>query len=279
MRSLRTLIPKIEADYLLPAWLLTAISVAAIAETWTIGVAVEQVYGLRTGWAIGGVVASAQAIGSLMWARANQHNAHRTVRHKSVGPKGDKKRVEDPARSEPALNVQAPMIVSVTAGAISFGLGLALYAVDGSVTVLDVALAFASPAGSVAAAMLNGIFTAGEVALDQWHADQSEQHAHPTRTPTRPPAREIAAAAAHPTTPIAQRALDTVTHSTAAHLTELRERARAEHQAGRINGRFRRADVEDWLAIGKTYALTIINYGLERNLLEKTEKHTYQFRD
>ena len=283
MKSLRQLIPQLESNWLLPAWLLVAITTAAIAETWTIGVAVEQVYGLRTGWAIGGVVASAQAIGSLMWARAAQHNAHRTVRYKTIGPKGNKQRVEDPTRSEPALNVRAPIIVSITAGAISFGLGWALYASDGLITALDIALAFASPAGSIAAAMLNGIFTAGEVALDQWHIAQSEQRARPTRTSKRPLAHPTAYPPAHsPTLPALDELdkLGDITQSIASRLIELRERAHIEHQAGRTNGSFRRTDVQAWLDISKSYALAIINYGLEHQVLEDGErKYTYQFRN
>jgi hypothetical protein len=299
VRSLRELIPEIEIDWLLPAWLFLAISTAAVAEIWTIGVAVDRVYALPTGWAVGGVVASAQAIGSMIWARALQHNAGRYVRYKSVGPKENRRRVEDRANSEPRLNVWGPATVSLLAGTISAWLGIALYGADGTTTGLDVALAVASPAGSVASAALNGVFAYGESALSEWRESRTERgqskrrSVRTERKGERPPTADSANSATNENSSDSAKVEpivanedkpelsvdldDALSQAVAGKLVDLRERFHVEQQAGRINATFRRSDVEDWLTISKSYALSVINFGLERRILEKAQGHTYRF--
>jgi len=276
-RTLREAIPQFEADWLLPAWLLIAIATAAIAETITIGLAVQEIYSLPTGWAIGSVVASAQAIGSMMWARSTQHNAGRYVRHKTIGPKGDRKRVEDKANSEPALNVWGPATVSVLAGTISAWVAAALYAADGHLTGLDVALAIASPAGSIAAASLNGVFSYGEAAVSDWRAHQAA-----TKTTGRPQTTTARAQATAVRPPAQARQPSGQTHQTsqalAGHLVTLQARLTGQQQRGdRKNGTFRRADVEEILGISSTHAKNIIRYGIERGVLQKATRYKYRF--
>ena len=285
-RNLREMLPQIEADWLLPAWLLTTITAAAIAEVITIGLAVREVYGLNTGWAVGGVIASAQAIGSMMWSRAGQHNAGRYVRHKSIGPKADRKRVEDRTRSEPALNAWGPGAVSILAGLISAWLGGAFYSADGVLTGLDAALAIAAPAGSIAAASLNGLFAYGETALADWRSERetgrpvsarpaaSVQPPVAARSPsTKRPAKDQAKRS-----PSAERALDETSDGLAGHLLTIRQRLQAGRQSGeRVNGTFKRTEVEAWCGVKKTQAVTVVNYGLDRGILQQGKGHKYSF--
>ena len=169
-KSLRDILPQLEIDWLLPAWLLIAIVGAAIAEIITIGLGVQQTYNLSIGWIVGIVIASSQAMGSMMWARASQHNAGRKILFKSIGPKDNRRSVEDKVKSEPQLNVILPLLVSVLAGVVSAWVGLYLYGTSG----LGLALSVASPAGSVAASMLNGVFAYGESAVAMWRKDRKD---------------------------------------------------------------------------------------------------------
>lgn len=175
-RALREILPQLEVDWLLPAWLLLAILSAAVAETVTVGLGVQNTYHLWTGWAIGGVVASVQAIGSMMLARALQHNANRKV-YKSKN-----------RQSEPAQNVWLPALASVMAGFVSGWVGIALYGTDGSLTVLDLALGVASPAGSITVALLNGVFAYSESAIAEWRAENAggRSTVQPSAQPAEP---------------------------------------------------------------------------------------------
>jgi len=304
-RTLRELIPEIEIDWLLPAWLLIAILAAFVAETVTIGLSVWRLYGLWSGWAIGGVVASVQAIGSMMWARAAQHNAQRDVKFKWLGStkKGDRRRVENKGKSEPAMNVQGPASVSVIAGIISAWLAGALYAVDG-LTALDVALAVAAPAGSVSAALLNGVFAYGETAVANWKAEsgRTQKGTGPSvQKSVQPQDRPQASDRTHDRSQVSaqtggrtrKRTVESVQESdrtvstrhsdtspaVASHLAELREKLLTQRQAGaRRNGTFRRAEVETLLDVSSTHAKTIIRYGLDHGVLEETKRYQYQFR-
>lgn len=153
MKSLREFLPQLEIDWLLPLWLLLAIVGAAVAETVTIGLGVWQTYQIWTGWLVGGVVASAQAMGSMMWARASQYNA--SVKLKTA----------------PRLSVFWPALISVLAGVVSGWVGLYLYR-QSELTGLGRALAVASPAGSIAAAVLNGVFASGEAAIAEFENER-----------------------------------------------------------------------------------------------------------
>lgn len=161
MKSLRELLPQLEIDWLLPLWLLIAILAAAVAETVAIGLGVERVYGLYTGWVVGVVIASVQAMGSMMWARASTHNAKRKV-------------YKDASKSEPKLNVMLPLLVSVLAGVVSAWVSWYLYD-STDVPGLGHALAIASPAGSIAAALLNGTFAYGEASVSAWHEERKQR--------------------------------------------------------------------------------------------------------
>ena len=161
--SLRSVLPRLEIDWLLPFWLLLAIIGAAIAETVTIGLGVQRTYGLWTGWLVGGVVASSQAMGSMMWARASQHNASKL-------------------KSAPSLNVFWPVAVSIAAGVVSGWVGMYLYQ-QSELSGLGRALAVASPAGSIAAAILNGVFASGEAAIAEFDEQRNEQRKQ--RKPTQ----------------------------------------------------------------------------------------------
>ena len=172
-KSLRDILPQLEIDWLLPAWLLIAIVGAAIAEIITIGLGVQQTYNLSIGWIVGIVIASSQAMGSMMWARASQHNAGRKILFKSIGPKDNRRSVEDKVKSEPQLNVILPLAVSVLAGVVSAWVGWYLYA-GNDTPGLGAALAIASPAGSITAAMLNGTFAYGESAVATWRKDRKD---------------------------------------------------------------------------------------------------------
>lgn len=162
MKSLREFLPQLEIDWLLPLWLLVAILAAAVAETVAIGLGVERVYGLYTGWVVGVVIASAQAMGSMMWARASTHNAKRKTPYK------------DKSKNEPKLNVMLPLLVSVLAGVVSAWVSWYLYD-STDVPGLGHALAIASPAGSIAAALLNGTFAYGEASVSAWHEERKER--------------------------------------------------------------------------------------------------------
>jgi hypothetical protein len=168
--TLRDILPKIEAEWLLPAWLLIAILGAAIAETLTLGMGVQKSHHIVTGWIIGLIIASVQAIGSMMWARASHHNARRYVRMKWVGSekKGTRRKIEDKKNSEPKLPLMLPALASVLAGIVSASAGIALYAAGNKIKMLDVILAVAAPAGSIGAAVLNGAFVESENALSEW---------------------------------------------------------------------------------------------------------------
>jgi len=287
MKSLRESLPRLESEWMLPAWLLITILTAAVAETWTIGIAIHGVYDLYTGWAVGGVVASAQALGSMMWARASRHNAQRHIRYKSVGRKGEKRRVEDRANSEPPMNVHTPLVVSVVAGAISFLTSAAMYGVDG-LTILDVALSFAAPAGSIAAALLNGVFAADEGAVERWRAQRDGKTT--TARPQKSVRNRTIPHSSHTDrvsgTVFAQgddakspdEPVDDVTEGLSVKLVELRERIQHERQLGHVNGTFKRADVEKWLGISKSYALSVINTGVQYGVLEKASRGKYKLK-
>lgn len=147
--SLRSVLPRLEIDWLLPFWLLLAILGAAVAETVTVGLGVWRTYGLWTGWLVGGVVASSQAMGSMMWARASQHNASKRL------------------KTMPSLSIFWPALISVLSGIVSGWVGVELYR-QSELTRLGIALAVASPAGSIAAAVLNGVFASGEAAIAEF---------------------------------------------------------------------------------------------------------------
>jgi hypothetical protein len=156
--SLRSVLPRLEIDWLLPFWLLLAILGAAVAETVTIGLGVWRTYQVWTGWLVGGVVASSQAMGSMMWARASQHNASKRIFW--------------------------PAAISVLAGIVSGWVGLYLYQ-QSELTGLGRALAVASPAGSIAAAVLNGVFASGEAAIAEYE-EQRGQRRKPTQASEKP---------------------------------------------------------------------------------------------
>lgn len=191
MKSLRNILPQLEIDWLLPAWLLIAIVGAAIAEIVTIGLGVRQTYDLDIGWVVGVVIASSQAMGSMMWARASQHNASRKILYKSIGSRDNRRSVEDKVKSEPQLNVILPLAVSILAGVVSAWVGWYLYA-GNDTPGLGAALAVASPAGSVAAAMLNGTFAYGESAVATWRKERKAAHGL-----RKPSARSAQASASH----------------------------------------------------------------------------------
>jgi hypothetical protein len=181
-KTLREWLPEIEGEWVLPAWLLATIGLAAVGETWVMASGIQAAYHLQIGWVIGGTVASTQAIGAQMLARAKAHNARRQIVTKAVKAETARTlgvealgetdeqgrvRIEDVTASEPRLDERTPGVIAVLAGVISAGVGLTLYA-QGGLTPLAAALATASPAAAVAAALLNGTFAAGEAAVTRW---------------------------------------------------------------------------------------------------------------
>jgi hypothetical protein len=175
-RTLKTLLPQLETDWLLPAWLLLAVLSAFVAEVWIIGQGVVRVYGLMVGWPIGVTVASTQALGSMMYSNASAHNARRKLvyQRRRKNESLDAPRREDVQKSEPRLVTGLPFAISVCAGVASALVGLALYQADGGLGVLDGVLAVASPAGSIMAALLNGVFMSGQEAVRLWGEGQRE---------------------------------------------------------------------------------------------------------
>jgi hypothetical protein len=167
--TLKKLLPQIETDWLMPVWLLLAIILAAVAEIAVIGSGVQEIYGVWFGWIIGAVVASVQALGSQMYSRAVTHNARRKTYKSSRGDG-----TTDETKSEPKLNAITPIFISCSAGAISFVVASALYVELGQAGIVSFALAFASPAGSVAAAVLNGLFVSGESAVESWRTEREK---------------------------------------------------------------------------------------------------------
>jgi hypothetical protein len=186
----------------------------------------------------------------------------------------------------------------VLAGIVSAWLAGALYAADGALTPLDVALAIAAPAGSVSAALLNGVFAYGESAVAKWQAESSRPQKRPQpggREGVRPSVRlqdQPQASGRKSARPIGQpqpatRSANADTTDTspalAGHLAELREKLGAQRQSGaRNNGTFKRKEVEALLGISTSYAKNIVSYGLEHGVLEQTTKRharipRYQF--
>lgn len=172
--SLRSLLPLFETEFLIPLWLLLAILSAMIAEVVIIGTGVERLYGLWVGWPIGLTVASVQALGSQLFSRAAMHNAQRKMVMKRRKRGGEWEQIEDRGRSEPELTSGLPLFLSLLAGTASAVIGLALYQADGGLGFVDAVLATASPAGSVGAALLNGWYANGELALRRWKLQQAE---------------------------------------------------------------------------------------------------------
>lgn len=172
--TLKTLLPQIETDWLLPVWLLLAVLSAFVAEVWIIGQGVTTVYALAVGWPIGVTVASTQALGSMMYSNASTHNARRKLvyQRRRKGEALDAPRRENVQKSEPRLETRLPLTISVCAGVVSALVGLALYRADGGLGLLDAILAVASPAGSIMAALLNGVFASGELAVRVWREGQ-----------------------------------------------------------------------------------------------------------
>jgi hypothetical protein len=190
--TLKEKLPQWESNYLMPAWLILAILAAAVAETVVVGYGVQKLYGLWLGWPVGFVVASTQALGSQMYSYNATHNSRRYVKWRVR--KGE--RYFNEWEAEPALNVWLPLAVSIGAGVVAGSVGVALYrSISDTLSVALVALSVASPAGSIAAALLNGLFASGELALRGWR-EQAEQEAEQSRKepPMDPPEPEPKAA-------------------------------------------------------------------------------------
>jgi hypothetical protein len=145
------------------------------------------------------------------------------------------------------------------------------------VTGLDVALAFASPAGSIAAAVLNGVFAYGEAALAGWRQSNVQPPkpapAEPTATGRPQPAGGQSVAGARKT----GRTENTVSVALAGHLAELRRIVAERKQSGEEpDGHFIRADVEKWLKLSPSHAKNVVAYGLEHGLVERVDGKTYR---
>jgi hypothetical protein len=163
--TLKEKLPQWETDYLMPAWLILAILAAAVAETVVVGYGVQKLYGLWLGWPVGFVVASTQALGSQMYSYNATHNSRRYIKWRTR----QGQRYFNEWEAEPALNVWLPLAVSIGAGVVAGSVGVALYrSISDTLSVALVALSVASPAGSIAAALLNGLFASGELALKGW---------------------------------------------------------------------------------------------------------------
>ena len=294
-RTLRELIPLLESDWLLPAWLLLAIIAAFAAETWTFTDAMLSRRGSWIGLPIGFVIASTQAIGSMMWSRATQHNARRYVKRVRRGPKDNRELVEDLKNSEPPLNVVGPAASSIVAGTISFVGALALYSLDG-ITLLEFAAAIAAPGGSIGAALLNGLYVYGESELARWREERGRPRAATGRTQKttdRPqPAtgrtqkttgqpREATgrpqAATGRPPEATAPDAAAT-SEALAGHLAELKVKIATRIQSGEADSAgFNRIDVERLLNLSTSHAKNVIRYGRGLGLLVEPSRHTYTF--
>ena len=176
---LRKSMTRWETDTLIPLWLVLAIISAAGSEVWTIGSGVFETYQVYIGWAIGLTIASTQAMASMLSARALAHNAAaRTVTKVAAWPSWVKliagslnrrlpqRRVIDVQRSAPRLDVRVPVAISAGAGLASAVASWALYnQLSPEQGTLNVILAIVAPAGSLAAALLNGVFVYGEQAI------------------------------------------------------------------------------------------------------------------
>lgn len=275
-RTLRELIPLLESDWLLPAWLLLAIIAAFAAETWTFTDAMLSRRGSWIGLPIGFVIASTQAIGSMMWSRATQHNARRYVKRVWRGPKDNRELVEDLKNSEPPLNVVGPAASSIVAGTISFVGALALYSLDG-ITLLEFAAAIAAPGGSIGAALLNGLYVYGESELARWREERGRPRAATGRT-------QAATGRTQKTTSRTQAAtgLDdaATSEALAGHLAELKVKLAARLQSGEAeSAEFNRIDVERLLSLSTSHAKNVIRYGRGLGLLVEPKRHTYTFVD
>jgi len=273
-RTLRELIPLLESDWLLPAWLLLAIIAAFAAETWTFTDAMLSRRGSWIGLPIGFVIASTQAIGSMMWSRATQHNARRYVKRVWRGPKDNRELVEDLKNSEPPLNVVGPAASSIVAGTISFVGALALYSLDG-ITLLEFAAAIAAPGGSIGAALLNGLYVYGESELARWREERGRPRAATGRT-------QAATGRTQKTTSRTQAAtgLDdaATSEALAGHLAELKVKLAARLQSGEAeSAEFNRIDVERLLSLSTSHAKNVIRYGRGLGLLVEPSRHTYTF--
>jgi hypothetical protein len=180
--TLKEKLPQWETDYLMPAWLILAILAAAVAETVVVGYGVQKLYGLWLGWPVGFVIASTQALGSQMYSYNATHNSRRYIKWRTR----QGQRYFNEWEAEPALNIWLPLAVSIGAGVVAGSVGVALYrSISDTLSVALVALSVASPAGSIAAALLNGLFASGELALRQWQ-EQAEQDEKPAVKPQEP---------------------------------------------------------------------------------------------
>jgi len=276
-RTLRELIPLLESDWLLPAWLLIAILAAFAAETWTFTDAMRSRRGTWIGLPIGFVIASTQAIGSMMWSRATQHNARRYVKRVWRGPKDNRELVEDLKNSEPPLSVVGPATASIVAGTISLLGALALYATDG-LTLLEIAAAIAAPGGSIGAALLNGLYVYGESELARWQ----EGRAATGRTAKATGRPQVATGRTAKATGRPQAATgpdDAATsEALAGHLAELKVKLGARLQSGEAeSAEFNRINVERLLGLSTSHAKNVIRYGRGLGLLVEPSRHTYTF--
>ena len=73
------------------------------------------------------------------------------------------------------------------------------------------------------------------------------------------------------------RTVDEISQSLAAHLSTLQGYLSSERQTGRVNGFFRRADIERACRISKSHASNVIRYGVEHGVLEKIGRYEYEF--
>lgn len=282
---IRETIVRWETDTLIPLWIVLAILTAAVCETWTVGTGIVAIYGLYLGWPIGLVIASTQAMASMLSARAIVHNAAaRKVTKVSAWPawvkllagafkrKLPQRRVIDMQRSDPLLNALVPLAISTGAGLASFLAAWALYNQTNPEQVqLNAILAAVAPAGSIAAALLNGIFAYGE----QLIAARSALPAS-TKKPTGKPKPASSRPKQAPGKPSVPTRNPTTDPALAGHLSIL---AGAIAGNGHAPGEpFTRAEAQGIIERSHTVAKQVIRYGLDAGELETTPGQRYRYR-
>lgn len=186
--TLRRLIPWFEIEILFPLWMTGAILAAFVAELTVISKGIIEVYQLpAVGIAVGVVIASVQALGAALASYNWTHNASRKLVYSRR--KGQEGQI-DKARSQPAFDPWRPMLISVLAGVLAAFVALALYTEirDGQLVYLDYAIALGSPVGSIAAAVLNGLFVSNETADAEWH-DRTAPKPGPAQDRPKPVSR------------------------------------------------------------------------------------------
>jgi len=283
-RALRETLPTWEVDTLIPLWLVLAILAAATSEVWTIGAGVLEVYGVHVGWAIALTIASSQAMASMMTARALTHNAAaRTVTKVAAWPSAIKlvagaldrrlpqRRVIDIERSDPRLSLSAPLAISIGAGLASAVVSWALYdQLSPDQGLLNFILAVIAPAGSLAAALLNGVFAYGEqAAADRPAKSSARTKSDRARTGKRAPVKQKA-----PPPPLPSRSPAT-DPTLALHLETLSAAA----SNGRLDGQpFDRRQAEEIIERSATWTKQVIRYGLDTGQLEKAPGPGYRYK-